>query len=1229
MASFQGLASRLRSRGASAGPGELGTRAAATTIVAGVAVLAVILVLSLPAYEQVIDVPWAVVAVAFFIAELATVGLFVRGVAVPASLVELVLVVGFYLVAPGSLVLASLAGSGAALAVRARHTPFRAAHHLAVLVLSTTIGIVVFRVISGDVEAEPISPPVMDWFAATFAGAAAAVIARAVIVWLEAAPALADTGKALLIGLLMALVSAAVGLLIVVLLGTEVDELWLLAGPAALGLVGYRAFGSQRLRQARLEFLYACATILEDPRLTPTTLERLLAEIHLALPAGYVEIMLEERGGSPEGTLATLLAPGAPTVSTAGADVVATRRALLESKPAGGRLEPRAAEKAGIPVGRGAFIVPVRAARDIVGTLVVTDRADVPRPLGGEDLRVLVSVGSRLGMMAANAGLLVRLGATLDDVSKLAAIVQSSDDAIVAIDADGRVTAWNEAASRLFGHDADEMLGQIASERLSVETLVALPSEGQALRESFADVLAGTPVRNVRLTWFHDDGRPVPLSITVSPIRGTTGAVIGASAIVRDETVRARAEETALAAADQLRTVIDGSPVGMGMAGADHRWIRANPALCASLGFDEGSLAGRLATEQVHPDDAATIEAFEERLFADQHGVRSIERRYLTPGGSVVWAELTGRRIWLPGTSEAAVLYTFVDITERRRLREQARVAEERFRRAASAISAVQDPSRVLSETLVSAREILRAEYGAILTFTSDGTAILDVEADGIDPGDLLERLGDVWTPGDGRAAPGLGRPFRLPGPETLHLADRLDGVPRHLESLLAVPIAQERSGRTVLFLADKRGDGPFSDADVEMAVALATQAAVCLQNAQVGATARRLVVELDRANGELVRANDAKNRFLASVAHELRTPLHSILVAAALVHDPPAGPITPERVRDLGVMIESSGRHMVSLIDDLVDLARIEAGRLELRLSEIAVGTILADVESSLASMAQARGITLEFPERPGPVISADPTRVRQIITNLVVNAIKFTERGGRVWVDMSATRSSIKVSVSDTGIGIDAADLERAFLPFEQVSRTGSTGAGLGLAICRSLAELHGGQLEATSVPDQGSCFSLVLPRHAVARPRLPAAASTVIPHTFEGAGQRILIVEDDPTAMGLVADLLRMTDYEVWQAGGLAEATERLAHETPDLVLLDLRLGDGSGLDLIRSLRADPATRALPVLVVSADAMPDDAHRATQLGASGFLAKPVNPRVLLARIDELAGGGARPMP
>ena len=1184
------------------------------------AILFTTLLLPKPAYEPSGELPWPYLAAAFFVAEIAVVRTTIWNRPTSVTLTDIPMVVGFYYVAPAYLMIARLIGSSLAIAIQHRHSPRYASFLLATAMVASAGGVIAFT------EVAKVAPSdISGWLVASYAGTFVMVITTSTAAVLYEAVTRrrrerVDGGQRLALGLVMAFINTSFALVAVGFLHTEPTDLWLLGAPAAVGLLGYRAFGAQRSRQARLQFSYDCSQILQVAVLDEAAMTSLLRRIQAMFHVAIVEVMLPAEDGAGGFRRTAMDLDGHTSMESVVSAAAEQRRALLGPAGIGRRLghDDLGADLGADLGGPDGVIVGVRGANGaIIGTLLVAGRPDDLEPLDEEDIRVLEALGSRLGLVVENSGLVGQLAASEVDVTKLAAIVQTSEDAIAAIDETGRITAWNSAATRLFGYRPDEMLGQVAAD--------VLPDGGDArLRESLAAALAGEPTANVQMEWVRRDGVAVPVAITVSSIRGEEGEIHGASAIVRDETDRRLAEASAVASAEQLRVVIDSSPLGMGTAGPDRRWIQANPALGALLEIQPGEEVGRSVTEMIHPDDTATIGLLEDRLFIGDLVQQSVQRRYVSRSGRVVWAHVTARLMRDSPAGEDLALYALEDITERHNTEERTRITEERFRRAALTISAIQDPSRVIAALLDGARETLRAEYAAFATYSEDGSRIVSMEVSGLDPVVMHARLGHLPSGSGVLGLPGqLGRPIRF---RDLRTHPEFGGFPpAHpvMTSLLALPLAHERSGRAVLYVANKIESDEFTEGDEAIAAALATHTAVCLDNARATAQTRELVKDLDRAYGELQEANDAKSRFLATVAHELRAPLHAIVVASELVNDPPLGALSPQQVKDFASTIESSGRHMVRLIDDLADLARIEAGRMEIRLTEIALMDVLAEVAASLAPTARARRITLELPDCQDLQVVADPVRLRQILTNLVENALKFSDRGGRVWVEVSATRASTRVTVHDTGIGIAMPDLERAFLPFEQVSRTSTSGAGLGLAISRSLAELHGGRLDATSVPGSGSSFMLTLPR-PTERPgwREPAGAGR---HQMvaDGAGRSVLIVEDDPVALGLAMDVLRMAGYDVWPTSGLAEARDRLERSTPALILLDLRLGDESGLDLVTYAKAHPRTARVPILVVSADTLPEDVRRAREAGCDVVLSKPLSPRHLLASVHELTQG------
>ncbi len=1182
---------------------------ALATGVAAVLLLASLL-LPMSAWATERALPWPVFAGAIVLAELANARIVIRAVPVSVRLAEIPIALGLFYLAPVDLVIAAMMGSALAVLIRRDRPPHRAAAELGIHALGCVGAVLVFRVV-----AERAPDGLAGDFASALAGVGVTVLAFAgadtMFRTTGRDAGLREFGRFVVLGIATATVNTAMALVAMSDGAGEPGELFLLGVPAVAGLIGYRTISSEQHRQARLRFLYDCSQLLDGPTIDEAVLSELMIRIHAMFSVRVAELLLGSRRGPATRVWVEKAHMGA-LVETAPGQLLTERRALLgpgQSPRTLGRRDPD------LPDGwHQAMTTPLRGGSEVVGTITVADPRDVARRFRDEDRHLLETVGDRLALVLQNSDLIARLTASLDDVTKLAAIVQSSDDGIIALDERARIASWNPGAERLLGYPADTIVSQTAA-------AFVLEPDLETFNRHFAAAMDGSQLGEVRMELQRQDGTHVPVAISLSPVRSAAGEVVGAAAMLRDATDRVRAEQAASAGAAQLRTVIEASPLGMGACGPDHRWTEANPALCELLGLPSDALIGRPVTEMIHPDDMATVAAVEEGLFERGPDLRSVERRYVSHDGRVVWVRVATRLVRDSPSGVPFALYTIDDITERRRAEDEARSTEEQFRRATLAISGMQDPVRIARATLTAAREMLHAQVAAIVEFPAEAEADPGVEADGIDP-ETIRRLVAAGPAGAGALglARRLGRPVRIRDVRSHPEFGAVLADSPHLGSLMALPLSVDLPGGSTMFVMNREGAEEFTAGDEAVGVALATHAAVCIENARVNERARRLVVELDQANLELTRANEAKSRFLGSVAHELRTPLHAILVAGELVHDPPSGSLRGDEIRRLGRTIETSSRHMVRLIDDLVDLARIEAGRVDLQMTQVDAGEVLGEITASLGPSAREKQVELDLPATPGLALVADPVRLRQILTNLVANAIKFTEAGGRVWAETSTTRASIRFTVHDTGPGIAPEDLERIFEPFEQGARTSQLGAGLGLAIARSLAELHGGRIEVTSTPGAGSEFSLVVPRRPSPR-GLPRSASPAAGDPpLEGRGRLVLVVEDDPTALELVAEVLRKAEYLVREATDVDAAMRLLQRRRPDLVLLDVRLGDQSGLDLVPSIRERDGAGRIPVLALSADTSPEDVRHAAEAGCDAFLSKPVGPRLLLARIRSM---------
>jgi PAS domain S-box-containing protein len=373
----------------------------------------------------------------------------------------------------------------------------------------------------------------------------------------------------------------------------------------------------------------------------------------------------------------------------------------------------------------------------------------------------------------------------------------------------------------------------------------------------------------------------------------------------------------------------------------------------------------------------------------------------------------------------------------------------------------------------------------------------------------------------------------------------------------------------------------------------------------------------LREATAEAERANHAKSEFLSRMSHELRTPLNSILGFSQLMQ---MDGLRDDQVEHIGHVVRS-GKHLLALINEVLDLSRVEAGKLSISTEPVDVGAAIEDAVASLHPAAVERAARLSVGRRvAGLYVSADHQRLRQILLNLLSNAIKYG--GGEVVVDVDeGPGDTVTVSVRDNGPGIPADQLPGLFTPFERLHAEGGEeeGTGLGLALSQRLAELMRGSIQVQSEPGTGTTFALTLPRGAP-----PGLADHEgrdgVGANPEPTGFRVLYVEDNLANLRLVEAIVSRRGGEVVSApdGRTGMALARI--ERPDLILLDVHLPDLSGLEVLGGLKGDPTTRQIPIVVLTADATDGARRRATRLGADAFLTKPLDIDALLDTIDGL---------
>jgi PAS domain S-box-containing protein len=381
---------------------------------------------------------------------------------------------------------------------------------------------------------------------------------------------------------------------------------------------------------------------------------------------------------------------------------------------------------------------------------------------------------------------------------------------------------------------------------------------------------------------------------------------------------------------------------------------------------------------------------------------------------------------------------------------------------------------------------------------------------------------------------------------------------------------------------------------------------------------AKKVQAALRQAQEEAEKASRAKSQFLANMSHELRTPLNAILGFSALLRDDATGRLDEAtRLRFLN-QIHSSGQHLLELINDVLDLSKVEAGQMDLLLQPVELGQLIDEVRATVEPLALIKSVALNIVLAPELRLVADPAKVRQMLLNLISNAIKFTPSGGRIDIRRRRIEALIEISVTDTGIGIAEEDLGRLFTEFQQLDAgrgQRQEGTGLGLALTKRFAELHGGRVSVESKLGKGSTFTLHLPIQPPMR-RAPAPVTPAPTAEIDLTRPLVLVVDDNPEAAEILVHHLDTGGFRTALARNGLEALKMARDLNPAAITLDILLPEIDGWEVLNRLKADETTRNIPVVVVS---VVDNAALGSALGAFDYFVKPVDGNALLSRLGE----------
>ena len=603
---------------------------------------------------------------------------------------------------------------------------------------------------------------------------------------------------------------------------------------------------------------------------------------------------------------------------------------------------------------------------------------------------------------------------------------------------------------------------------------------------------------------------------------------------------------------------------------------------------------------QVHhnEDELKHFDEVDQRVLRTLSEVR-VEESMTGPDGSVHWYD-THKRPLRASHGETFVLGISVDITERRRIERLLHEANQRL------------------ELAVGAGQLGLWDWdvpGKSVYFAPQWKAQL-----GYEDAELPSTL-ETWT---GLMHPeDCARVLQSVG-EVLEDPSRGD---RYMNEFRMR--ARDGSWRWIagygLVVRDERGDG-----------IRATGFHVDITERKEREVAQQVLSEnLRQTNEHLARLGRMKDEFLANMSHELRTPLNAVLGQAEAMGEGIFGPLTEEQRSALRT-IEESGQHLLALINDVLDVTKGNAGKLELEFAPVPVEDLCQESLRQVREQARRKGISVSYTS-DGAVVGlwGDRRRLRQVLLNLLSNAKKFTPDGGRMGLEVAARQAGAEVALTvwDTGIGIAPEDRERVFEPFVQLDAglaRHHEGSGLGLTLVRHMVELHGGRLELESEVGQGSRFTVVLPVESLENfaerpheaPRARVRTPTPLPMMV---GRTVLIADDSEANTRHVEDYLKAHGFQVRLARDGEEAVRLCREVKPAVVLMDIQMPRFNGLEAIRLLRADARTAAVPMVALTALAMPGDRERCLEAGADAYLSKPVRLAEVLELVKRLASRAA----